>query len=221
MVITHTERPARATDGPRGTARRTGKTAIVLLHSGAGDEHEVLPLLADLDPEAQHLGLLPFGPLQLPPGGRHWYVIEREASPDPGTFLPTLDALSAWLDETLAAHGVEASRAVLGGFSQGAAMAYSVGLAPGRPSPAAIIAFSGYIPRVEGFDLALDGRAGVPVSVSHGSLDPRVAADFGREARVRLERAGLAVRYREDPSGHEITPGALAQARAVIAEALA
>ncbi|HUG36205.1 MAG TPA: hypothetical protein VML54_04605 [Candidatus Limnocylindrales bacterium] len=140
---------------------------------------------------------MPFGPLQLPPGGRHWFV------------------------KTLAVHGVEASRAVLGGFSQGAVMAYSVGLAPGRPSPAAIIAFSGYIPRVEGFDLALEGRAGVPVSVSHGSLDPTVAAAFEREARVRLERAGLAVRYREDPSGHEITPGAPAQARAVIAEALA
>lgn len=227
MVITHTERPARAANGPRGmtrptlTARPKGKTAIVLLHSRAGDEHEVLPLLADLDPEAEHLGLLPLGPLELPPEGRHWYVIEREASPDPRTFLPTLEALSAWLDETLAAHGVEPSRAVLGGFSQGAVMAYSVGLGPGRPSPAAIVAFSGYIPRVEGFDLDLEARAGLPVSVSHGRLDPTVTVDFGREARARLEAAGLTVRYREDPAGHAITRGGLAQARAVLMEALA
>jgi phospholipase/carboxylesterase len=100
-------------------------------------------------------------------------------------------------------------------------MAYSLGLAAGRPSPAGILAFSGYLPRVEGFDLDLDGRAGVPVSIAHGSLDPTVSVDFGREARERFETAGLAVRYREDPAGHTITPGGLVQARAVLAEALA
>lgn len=190
------------------------------MHSRAGDDHEVLPLLGDLDPEARHLGLLPLGPLELTSEGRHWYAIEHAASPEPTTFLPTLEALCAWLDDTLAAHGVDPCRAVLAGFSQGAVMAYSLGLAPGRPSPAAIIAFSGYVPRVEGFDLDLEGRAGLPVSISHGSLDPAVTVDFGREARARLEEAGLAVRYREEPAGHEITPGALAQARAVLAEAL-
>lgn len=193
----------------------------MLLHSRAGDEQEVLPLLEDLDPDERHLGLLPLGLLELTPEGRHWYVIEREASPEPTSFLPTLEALSAWLDHTLAAHGIDAGRTVLAGFSQGAVMGYSLGLAPGRPSPAGILTFSGYIPRVEGFDLELEGRAGLPVSIAHGSLDSTVRVDFGREARARLETAGLAVRYHEDPAGHAITPGGLAQARAVLAEALA
>ena len=35
-----------------------------------------------------------------------------------------------------------------------------------------------------------------------------------------LSGAGLAVRYHEEPYGHELTAGALAQARAVLAEAL-
>ena len=186
-VITHKERPARA------TARPTGRTAIVLLHSRAGDEHEVLPLLDDLDPEGRHLGLFPLGPLESVSEGRHWYVIERAASPEPTTFLPTLEALSAWLDDTLAEHGIDPCRIVLGGFSQGAAMAYALGLAAGRPSPAGILAFSGYLARVEGFDLDLEGRARLPVSIAHGSLDPNVSVDFGREARGRLETAGLAV----------------------------
>jgi phospholipase/carboxylesterase len=193
----------------------------VLLHSRAGGEQEVLPLLHDLDPDERDLGLLPLGPLELPPEGHHWYVIEHEASPEPTTFLPTLEALSAWLDHTLTAHGIDPGRAVLAGFSQGAVMAYSLGLARGRPSPAGILTFSGYIPRVEGFDLGLEGRAGLPVSIAHGSLDPTVRVDFGREARARLETAGLAVRYHEDRAGHAITPGGLAQARAVLAEALA
>jgi predicted esterase len=44
---------------------------------------------------------------------------------------------------------------------------------------------------------------------------------FAREARARLEAAGLTVRYREDPVGHTITAGALAQAKSVLDEALA
>ena len=54
-----------------------------------------------------------------------------------------------------------------------------------------------------------------------GAYDPNVSVDFGREARGRLETAGLAVRYHEDPVGHTITPGGIAQARIVLAEALA
>ena len=190
------------------------------MHSRAGNEHEALSLLADLDPDAEHLGLLPLGPLESPEG-RHWYAIEREASPDPATFLSALDALAYWLDGTLARHGVELSRTLLGGFSQGAVMAYSVAFARRRPRPAAVLAFSGYIPRVEGFDLDLGRSEGLPVAISHGSLDPNVNVDFGREARTRLANAGLAVTYREDPTGHEVTDAALAQARAVLAEALA
>ena len=100
-------------------------------------------------------------------------------------------------------------------------MAYSLGLAAERPRPAAIVAFNGFIPRVEGFELALEERAGLPVSISHGSLDPIIGVEFAREARALLEAAGLDVRYREDPVPHAIAPGALAQAKQVLAEALA
>jgi phospholipase/carboxylesterase len=192
----------------------------VLLHGRGADELDLAPLLDALDPEQRHLGLLPRGPLSLPPGGQHWYVVPRVGYPDPNTFLPTFAALSAWLDTTLADHGVEAGHAVLGGFSQGAVMSYSLGLETGRPSPAALLAFSGFLPRVEGFELEPESRRGLPVSIAHGTLDPIIGVDFGRDARARLEAAGLAVRYREDPVGHTITPDALAQAKSVLDEAL-
>ena len=67
-------------------------------------------------------------------------------------------------------------RLVLGGFSQGAVMAYALGLAAQRERPAAILAFSGFIPRVDGFDFDVESRAGLPVSISHGSLDPSSAS---------------------------------------------
>jgi phospholipase/carboxylesterase len=208
--IAHTERPGSGTDSG----------ALVLLHGRGADEHDLAPLLDLLDPERRLLGLLPRGPLSLPPGGAHWYVVRRVGFPDPRTFLPTLERVGAWLDATLEEHGIPPTRTVLGGFSQGAVMSYALGLGAGRPTPAAIVGLSGFVPRVEGFELDLEGRAGLPVSISHGTLDPVIDVGFGRDARARLETAGLAVRYREDPVGHEISQAAVAQAREVVHGAL-
>jgi phospholipase/carboxylesterase len=190
------------------------------LHGRGADERDLAPLLDYVDPERRLLGLLPRGPLSLPPGGAHWYVVRRVGFPDPETFNPTFAELRAWLDSTLAEQGVSPERTVLGGFSQGAVMAYALGLGAGRPPPAAILAFSGFLPTVEGFELDLRNRESLPVSISHGSHDPIIAVELGRDARKRLEQAGLAVSYREDPVAHEISPGALAQARAVLGRAL-
>ena len=164
---------------------------------------------------------MPRGPLALPPAGAHWYVVRQVGFPDPETFFPAFERLSGWADAAVAEVGVAPERLVLAGFSQGAVMSYSLGLAAGRPRPAAILAMSGFVPRVEGFDLDLAGRAGLPVPVSHGSLDPLIGVAFGRDARERLTDAGLEVAYREDPVGHTISPGALAQAKTVLNKAFA
>jgi phospholipase/carboxylesterase len=208
--ITHRVRPA---DGnPAG--------ALVLMHGRGADELDLAPLLDLLDPDRRLVGLLPRGPLSLPPGGAHWYVVREIGYPDAPTFLDTFGEASAWADAALEEAGVEAGRTVFGGFSQGAVMSYSLGLAAARPRPAGILAMSGFIPRVDGFELDLDGRAGLPVSISHGTYDPVIGVEWGRDARERLEAAGASVSYREDPVDHQIAPGALAQARAVLETAL-
>jgi phospholipase/carboxylesterase len=195
--------------------------ALVLTHGRGADADDLEPLLDLLDPDRRLLGIFPRGPLFLPPGGRHWYIVRQVGFPDPGTFLPTFEALAAHLDSILAERAIPWAQAAVGGFSQGAVMGYALALGAGRPRPAAVLAFSGFIPSVEGFDLALADRAGLPVSISHGSLDPVISVTFGRDARDRLTAAGLAVRYREDAVGHTISPSALAQARAVLEKALA
>ena len=178
----------------------------MLMHGRATDENDLFGLLDLLDPERRLLGVTPGGPLSLPPGGRHWYVVKRVGFPDPETFLPTYAELTGWLDGLLAEHGIEHSDTVLGGFSQGTAMAYSVGLGEGRPRPAGIVALSGFIPTVEGFEIDLTDRAGLPVAIGHGASDPIIGVDFARDARRRLEAAGVAVRYSEHPGGHHVDP---------------
>ena len=190
---------------------------LVLLHGRGSDENDLEPLAAELDPEQRFSVYLPRGPLALPPAGAHWYAVREVGFPDPETFLATFARLADWLDGVLAETGVPAEKLVLAGFSQGSVMSYALGLAAGRPRPAAILAFSGFLPTVEGFELELESRAGLPVSIAAGSLDEVISVDFARAARDRLTAAGLDVVYREDPVGHTITQAALVQARGVLA----
>ncbi len=180
--------------------------ALVLMHGRGTDENDLFGLLDLLDPERRLLGVTPGGPLNLPPGGRHWYVVKRVGYPDPATFRPTYEQLTGWLDGLLGEHGIDHSRTVLGGFSQGTAMAYAVGLGAGRPRPAGIVALSGFIPTVEGFEVDLAERAGLPVAIGHGTADPIIGVEFARDARERLEAAGADVRYEEHPGGHHVDP---------------
>jgi phospholipase/carboxylesterase len=107
---------------------------------------------------------------------------------------------------------------VLGGFSQGAVMTYSFGLGAGRPRPAALIALSGFIPTVEGFEFDLSEIP--PVAIGHGTYDPIIAVEFGRQARKVLEEAGASVLYREYPLPHAIDPQFLMELRSWLGQAL-
>jgi phospholipase/carboxylesterase len=178
--------------------------ALVLFHGRGADEHDLYPLLDALDPERRLLGLTPRGPLTLPPGGAHWYVVRRIGYPDPETFFASYELASAWLDGL----GFAADRIVLGGFSQGAVMAHALAFGRGRPRPAGVIALSGFVPTVEGFELDLTPPL-PPVAIGHGSFDPVIDVAFGRAARELLEQAGADVRYREYPLPHAVDPGFL------------
>lgn len=199
MSLTHRERPSAGT--PEG--------ALVLLHGRGADEHDLFPLLDMLDPAQRLLGATARGPLSLPPGGAHWYVVQRVGFPDRETFDSTYALATAWLDGLLAEHGIPPERAILGGFSQGAVMTYALGLGAGRPRPAGLIALSGFIPTLDGFELG--DATGLPVAIGHGTHDPVIGVEFGREARERLTDAGADVTYRESPMAHTIDPRYLAE----------
>jgi phospholipase/carboxylesterase len=189
--------------------------ALVLLHGRGADEHDLYPLLDLLDPDRRLLGVTPRGPLALPPGGRHWYALGGIPTPDPDTFLATAPRLAAFLD----ALPVPAERLVLGGFSQGAVMSWALSLGPGRPRPAAVVALSGFLPRVEGYVLDPGRLAGVPVAVAHGLLDPVIPARFGAEAAEALAAAGADVLRLETPVPHMVDPAWIEPVRELVRDA--
>jgi phospholipase/carboxylesterase len=204
----------RPADGP-------ASGAIVLMHGRGADEHDLGPLLDVIDPGGRLVGVFPRGPLFLPPGGAHWYVVPRVGYPDPDTFFSTMDLMGPFLDGLPQITGVPWERTIVGGFSQGAVMSYALGLAAGRPSPLGIVGLSGFIPTVEGFRVDLDSRPGLPVAIAHGALDPVISVDFSRRARDLLSTAGLDVTYHEGPFPHTIDPAFVPQLRDWIERRLA
>jgi phospholipase/carboxylesterase len=193
---------------------------LVLFHGRGADERDLYPLLDLLDPEQRLLGVTPRGPLRLPPGGAHWYAVHEIGYPDPATFAATFSAISSWLDTLHAENDLPPGRTVLGGFSQGAVMTHALGLGVGRPRPAALVALSGFMPTVPGFELDLTPPL-PPVAIGHGALDPVIGVEWGRRARGRLEDAGAELFYRELPFlGHAIDPDFLRELPSWIRRAL-
>jgi phospholipase/carboxylesterase len=197
MALVYLERPA--AHDPAG---------LLILHHGRGaDERDLLGLADVLDPQRKLHIVTPRGPLTLPGWpGHHWYVVPRVGYPDPETFDRAYAELAGLHDELWRRTGVGPERTVFGGFSMGSVMSYALGLSGERPAPAGILAFSGFIPTVEGWEPDLASRPRLPVFIAHGRRDPVMDVAFARRARELLEGAGLPVSYHESDAGHHIDP---------------
>src|SRR5262249_50796755 len=141
--------------------------ALVLFHGRGANEFDLLPLLDALDPERRLDGFCPRGPLSLPPGGAHWYVVPRVGYPDP---------------ESCAAAGVFAGalrggRSVGGGSSGAGVGALSAGRGRGRPRPTAMVAFWGFTPEVDGGEPDTAAPS-PPIALAHGTYDPVIPIEF-------------------------------------------
>jgi len=209
--LTYRERPAAG--DPAG---------LLVLHHGRGaDEHDLLPLGDVLDPEQRLHVVTPRAPLQVPGWpGHHWYVVPRVGYPDPDTFRAAHDQLAAFHDELWQRTGIGPDQTIFGGFSMGSVMSYALGLDGDRPAPAGILAFSGFIPTVEGWRPDLGSRPGLRAFIAHGRHDPVMDVAFARAARDLLTSGGLDVAYHESDAAHHIDPAHVPATVAWVGETL-
>jgi phospholipase/carboxylesterase len=194
---------------------------LLILHHGRGaDEHDLLGLADVLDPQRRLHVVTPRAPLTISGWpGHHWYVVPRVGYPDHDTFHAAYGKLAALHDELWERTGLAPERTVLGGFSMGTVMSYSLALGADRPAPAGILAFSGFIPVVDGWQPELAGREHVRVFIAHGRSDPVMEIGFARRARDLLTAGGLPVEYHESDAGHHIDPAHVPAAVAWLAAA--
>ena len=193
MTLRHLERPAAGE--PVG--------ALVFFHGYLGIPEDFVAF--KIDPERRFHGYLPQGPHPVENGRTSWFVRGTTEPPE-----QQLAAVAEWLD----ALPYAPERTVLAGLSQGANVAYALGLGGGRPRPAGLLALSGGFRSELPPDLE---RPLPPIAIAHGRADEIVPVEVIRQERDALERAGATVVYRETDAGHEIDQAVIPDLRAFLA----
>jgi len=149
----------------------------------------------------------PRAPLTVPGWpGYHWYAVPRVGYPGSDSFRAGYRELADFHDELFERTGIAPSSTVLGGFSMGSVMSYALGLGADRPAPAGILAFSGFVPTVEGWQPDLVSRPGLRAFIAHGRRDPVIDVEFAHRARDLLRAGALQVEYHESDVAHNIDP---------------
>ena len=100
--------------------------------------------------------------------------------------------------------GIDSTRIILAGFSQGGVIALHCGLQYPRPL-AGIMALSTYLPRcieLESDETTVNRDA--PIFMAHGLQDDVVAPDYGKLSRERLQGAGYKVTWHDYPMAHSV-----------------
>jgi phospholipase/carboxylesterase len=128
--------------------------------------------------------------------------------------VASVDALDATIDNACASGGFERAEAVIIGFSQGGAMTLASALrTPAATRPAAIACLSGMLTAIDGLTYVFEQPAvteRLPVIlVHHGTYDPLVTIDRGRNTHDTLTEHDVAHTYREYPMQHEISMASL------------
>lgn len=195
-------------EGPSHGPQGGGKPGhlVVLLHGYGADGNDLIglaPLLGQLMPDTVFHAPNAPQPCEGNPFGYQWFGISRL---DPAialagvrTAAPLLDA---YLDETMAAYGLDESKTVLVGFSQGTMMALHVGLRR-RKQLAGIIGFSGMLAGAELLKAELQNKP--PVLLIHGDSDEMLPHTLTQRAAEALTGEGLQVGVHIAPGvGHSI-----------------
>ncbi len=161
---------------------------VLLLHGAGGHARQGLDLLRNL---ADASGLI----LLAPASREHTWdlLVGRRYGPD-------LALIDRALEHAFSRYAVAPERAAVGGFSDGASYALSLGITDGDLFTH-VLAFS------PGF-MAPAAQTGSPrIFISHGTRDRALPIDqCSRKVVPQLERAGYDVLYREFDGGHTISP---------------
>ncbi|MBW2542091.1 MAG: phospholipase [Deltaproteobacteria bacterium] len=188
--------------------------AIIALHGWGASAHDLIGLAPIFD-GGRSVVLCPQGPLafQAGPGqvGYGWFPFTGGDGVDPAEFEKGVASLQRFLDEALPTLPVDPRKTAILGFSQGGVMAYALALRdPVRY--AGLVALSSWLPSDKAASVAPNPElANLKTLVIHGTRDPMISIDHGRESRDELIKLGVPTTYREYEMGHEINPEALRQ----------
>lgn len=200
---------------------------VIWLHGLGADGHDFEALVPELRlPSTLPLRFVfphaPVRPVTINGGMamRAWYDIksfDAEGRAD----RQGIESSSAALDALVAdeqARGFSSSRIVLAGFSQGGAVVLHNALRC-RQALGGLMALSTYLALPGGFAAEVADNPdsqdrSLPVFVAHGTQDPVVPVQAGREAVALLKAAGFEPSWHEYTMPHSVCPAEVADIRA-------
>ena len=190
--------------------------SVIVLHGLGADGTDFLPFADEIDlsaigPVRWLLPRAPVRPVSVNNGHRMraWYDVYefgsqvREPREDEAGLRDSFAALHTLIDREIA-RGVPAHRIVLGGFSQGCAIALGAGLRyPQRL--AGLVGMSGYLPLADTTAAERrDANALTPVFLAHGRRDAVIGLDRGSASRDALTALGMVVDWHDYPMEHSV-----------------
>lgn len=188
--------------------------SVIWLHGLGADGHDFEPIVPQLR-LSHELPLrfvfphAPVRPVTLNAGMamRAWYDI-KSLDAEGRADEEGVSASSALLDALLereAERGIDSSKIVIAGFSQGGAIALHNALSSNRPL-AGLMALSTYLPLVRAANEDFRGDTTIPVFIGHGTMDPMVPFVAGQSAAETLGRLGYQVEWHDYPMAHGVCP---------------
>lgn len=197
--------------------RETGanpRATVIVLHGLGADATDFVPFVREVDlaPVGPVRWIFPYAPKRpVTLNGGYvmpaWYDIfgldERTWREDEPGLRASRDAIDAVITREVA-RGIPASRIVVGGFSQGCAMALMTGLRHGERL-AGVLGMSGYLPLAAKLEAERsEANRDVPLFMAHGTQDPVVPIARGRQSKGALEGLGYAVEWHEYAMPHSV-----------------
>ncbi|MBT8118647.1 MAG: alpha/beta hydrolase [Gammaproteobacteria bacterium] len=191
----------------------TPDTAIIWLHGLGADGNDFVPIIDQLQLPSHYAirFIFPNAPLRAitinqgyqMPG---WYdisslsIIDQE---DEAGIKESSEILKQ-LCESQEADGIESSRIIVAGFSQGGAIALHCGCRYPRQL-AGIMALSTYMPLPEQLAEEIsDASSETPLFMAHGRQDDVVAYAYGKQSRELLDSHNIEVLWHEYDMGHAV-----------------
>ena len=185
--------------------------SIIWLHGLGADGHDFEPIVPELGlpTDAAVRFIFPHAPA-IPVTINAGYVmpawydildISIDRKVDVAQLMNSADAIRKLIDREVE-RGVESTRIVVAGFSQGGAVAIQTALTYPRQL-AGLLGLSTYF-ATAGSIQPHPVNAGLPVKICHGSADPMVPEFIGRKGVEKLRELGYDTEYQTYPIEHSV-----------------
>lgn len=188
------------------------KASVIWLHGLGADGRDFEPIVPELGlPDELGIRFIfpnaPKRPVTINGGMvmRAWYdIIEPDLRDrqDSESIIASSELINQYINAEIDS-GIDSSKIILAGFSQGGAITLHAGLRFPKPL-AGLLALSTYLPMPDQLEDEAVADKNIPIMMAHGVADPVVPVAQGRASAERIKEQGYTVDWYEYGMQHAV-----------------